>query len=66
MCRWVWSRNLKKEEALAHWGLLLQKKKKKLDRNIWSYLGVKNFSQFFCTFYLNVCSTNTYLPVELS
>jgi hypothetical protein len=27
--RWVWSRNLVNEEAIAHWGLLRQKKKKK-------------------------------------
>jgi len=27
-CVWVWSRNLVNEEALAHWGLLCQKKKK--------------------------------------
>ena len=26
--RWVWSRNLKNEEALAHWGLLRQNKKR--------------------------------------
>ena len=27
--RCVWSRNIKNEEALAHWGLLRQKKEKK-------------------------------------
>jgi len=25
-CVWVWSRNIVNEEALAHWGLLRQKK----------------------------------------
>ena len=35
--RCVWSRNLKNEEALAHWGLLRQKKKKKRCRKNGNY-----------------------------